>query len=391
MTDKQLSFGDTTTAFSDKSTNELRKMNFLFTLMGVPELTKLGIFFIKTLLRLNFPIKKIIKRTLFKQFCGGETLEECLKIINKLAKSGIKSIPDYSVEGESEEKNYAENTEIIRRTISLAAKQKAIGYAVLKLSSLGSAALLEKVQKIEPLNERESQGLERIKHRLHSLCEVAFLNDVKILIDAEESWIQTTIDDLVLQMMRKFNKKKAVVYTTIQMYKIASTSTLQFLTELSQMEGFKLAVKLVRGAYLEKETAHAKLYNYSSPIHTTKEATDKAFNDALEYCIKNKIPMCAGTHNEESTMLLTRLMKENNLPAYSENIYFAQLYGMSDHISFNLSKNGYNVAKYLPFGPLRWVMPYLFRRAEENKSVTGQIGRELKLIRSELKRRKTIL
>lgn len=390
MTDNQFLFRDTSTAFASKSSNELRKMNFLFTLMGVPELTKLGIFFIKTLLKLNFPIKKIVKVTIFKQFCGGETLDECLIIIDKLDKRGIKSIPDYSIEGESEEKNYAENTEIIRRTIVLGGQQKAIGFAVFKITSLGSAALLEKIQKAEPLDERSSMAFERIKHRIHSLCETAFLSDVKILIDAEESWIQAIIDDLVLQMMRKFNKKKTIVYTTYQLYKVVSLSNLQFLTELALIEGWKPAVKLVRGAYMEQERQRAKLLQYLSPIHKDKEATDKAFDTALEYCIKNNVSLCAGSHNEESNLFLMKLMKEQSILNYSEAVHFAQLYGMSDHISFNLAKAGYNVAKYLPFGPVRSVMPYLFRRAEENKSVTGQMSREVKLIREEIKRRKLI-
>ncbi len=387
MIDKQLSFGDTSNAFSGKSANELRKMNFLFTLMGVPELAKVGIFLIKTLLKLNFPIKKIVKITLFKQFCGGESLEECMIIINKLSKGGIKSILDYSVEGDSEEKDFVQNAEIIERTIALGAKDKAIGFAVFKITSIGSAALLEKIQNAAALSERESMAFERIQYRIHHLCEMAFNLDVKILIDAEESWIQNTIDDLILQMMRKFNEKKAVVYTTMQLYKKASLHNLQHLKELSKIEAFQLAVKLVRGAYMEKERERAKLLSYPSPIHNDKEATDMAFNEALEFCVKNNISVCAGSHNEKSNLFLTYLMKENNIPASSDMIYFAQLYGMSDHISFNLAKAGYNVSKYLPFGPVRSVMPYLFRRAEENKSITGEMGRELRLIREELKRR----
>ncbi len=390
MTDDQFSFNDTATAFSDKSANELRKMNFLFTLIGVPELTKLGIFLIKTLFNLNFPIKKIIKITLFKQFCGGETLEECQIVVNQLYQRGIKSIPDYSVEGESEEKNYAENTEIIRRTIILGATQKAIGFAVCKITSLGSAVVLEKVQRKEILTERDSMAFERIQHRIHSLCETAFHSNVRLLIDAEESWIQTTIDDLVLQMMRKFNKTTAVVYTTYQLYRTSSYFNLQALLEMATTEGFKPGIKLVRGAYMEQERKRAALMKYPSPIHKDKETTDKHFDEALAYCVRHKTALCAGSHNEESNLLLTTLMKENNISKTSDAVYFAQLFGMSDHISFNLAKQGYNVAKYLPFGPVHSVMPYLFRRAEENKAMTGQMGRELKLIRTELQRRKSI-
>lgn len=387
MTDKQLFFGDTSIAFAGKSTNELRKMNFLFTLMGVPELTKIGIFLIKTLLKGNFPIKKIIKKTLFKQFCGGETLEECQFVVDKLFLSGIKSIPDYSAEGESEEKNFVENTEMIRKTIVMGMQQKAVGFAVFKVTSLGSATLLEKIQKGEELGERESMAFERIRHRIHSLCEMAFQSNVKILADAEESWIQEVIDDLILQTMRKFNQQKPIVYNTYQLYKTNSFANLQRMVENSRKENFKPAVKLVRGAYMDQERKRAAELGYPSPVHSTKEATDAAFNEALEYCVHNDVFLCSGTHNEESTLTLTRLMENKNIPASSEKVYFAQLYGMSDHISFNLAKQGYQVAKYLPFGAVEKVMPYLFRRAEENKSVTGQTGRELKLIRAELKRR----
>jgi len=388
MTDKQLSFGDTSIAFADKSTNELRKMNFLFTLMGVPELTKIGIFLIKTLLRFNFPVKKIIKKTLFQQFCGGETLEECALVMQKLDLNGIKSIPDYSVEGEWEEKSYAANTEMILRTIELGAKNNRVGFAVFKITGLGAAALLEKIQRKEMLEERESMAYERVKHRVHSLCEKAFEANLKILIDAEESWIQDVIDELALEMMQKFNKKKAIVYNTYQMYKLASFVHLQQLAKHATEENFIPAAKLVRGAYMEQERKRAAELNYPSPIQPDKASTDAAFNEALIFCMENKIALCAGSHNEQSNLLLTQLMKKYSIPASAESVYFAQLYGMSDHISYNLAKAGYRVAKYLPFGPAEKVMPYLFRRAEENKSVTGQTARELMLIRSELKRRR---
>jgi proline dehydrogenase len=387
MTDKQLLFGDTSIAFAGKSTNELRKMNFLFTLMGVPELTKIGIFLFKTSLRLNFPIKKIIKKTLFKQFCGGETLSECETVIEKLHLSGIQSIPDYSVEGESEEQNFARNTEMIRNTILMAAKQSAIGFAVFKVTSLGSASLLEKIQKKEPLNEREAMAFERINHRIYSLCETAFQSKVKILVDAEESWIQEVIDELVVSQMRTFNRHSAIVYNTYQLYKTNSFSKVVELLEQAFIDNFIPGLKLVRGAYMEQERQRALEHGYSSPIQPTKEATDAAFNEALEYCIKKKAYLCVGSHNEESNLLLTRLMEENKISSTSDQVYFAQLYGMSDHISFNLAGKGYKVAKYLPFGPVQKVMPYLFRRAEENKSVTGQTGRELRLVREELRRR----
>jgi len=388
MTDKQISFKDTQTAFASKSTKELRIMNILFTLMGIPELTKLGTFFIKTLLKWNFPIKKIIKITLFKQFCGGETLGECQVVINQLYKYRVKSIPDYAVEGESEERDFIKNTEVIKETISAAAKQKSIGFAAFKVTGIAPVTLLEKIQTGEALNEREEMALERVKYRIHQICTHAFQSNVRVLADAEESWIQEAIDELVLQMMFKFNKEKPIVYNTYQMYKKDSFTNVRQLLTKAQKGNYIPAVKLVRGAYMEKERERAKRMDYSSPIYNTKQETDDAYDEALAYCVKNKVALCAGSHNEESNLLLVKLISDLNILPANERFYFAQLYGMSDHISYNLAKAGYNVVKYLPFGPVDTATPYLFRRAEENKSVTGQVGRELQLIRAELQRRK---
>jgi proline dehydrogenase len=390
MTDKQFSFGDTSIAFEGKPANELRKMNLLFTLMGVPELTKIGIFLIKTSLKLNFPVKKIIKATLFRQFCGGETLEECQTVVNELYGYGIKSIPDYSAEGQQQEKNFADTTAMVRAAILMGGTEPAIDFSVFKITGLGKFELLEKLQKGAVLTEPEEMAFERIKYRVHHLCETAFQNKVRILIDAEESWIQQTIDTLALDNMRRFNKEKPWVYNTYQMYKTDSMEKLQKLVAQAREEGFVPAVKLVRGAYMEKERIRAQEQGYTSPIQPDKAATDWAFDEALAFCLDNQVALCVGTHNEESCSLTMALMKEKNMLPKNPLVCFAQLYGMSDHISYNLAKAGYHVAKYLPFGPVEAVMPYLFRRAEENKAVTGEMGRELGLIRQELKRRKTL-
>ena len=388
MNDKQISFQDTSIAFADKSDKELRRMNILFALMGTHELTKVGIFFIKTAFVLKIPIKKIIKKTLFKQFCGGETLQECDIVAKKLYNSGIQSIPDYSIEGASDENSFDDSMQMVLKTIEMAKNNKAIGFCVFKCSGIASSLLLEKVQKKKALTASEENDYKRFQERIDAICGKAFSENIKILVDAEESWIQEVIDFHVLEMMEKYNGKKNVVYNTYQMYKKNSMADLKLAFDFAREKQFHLAVKLVRGAYMEKEKSRAAKENYSSPIHITKADTDSSYHEGLMFCVKNKIALCAGSHNEESNKRLMDLMKENNIKNDDPLIYFAQLFGMSDPISYNLSAAGYCVAKYLPFGPVESVMPYLFRRAEENKSVTGQTSRELRLVRAEMKRRK---
>ncbi|HEX8546533.1 MAG TPA: proline dehydrogenase family protein [Cytophagaceae bacterium] len=393
MDDKNLiSFEDTSVAFASKSDKELRRMYLLFSAMNWKQLTKIGTNFVKTAFEIRFPIKRIIKNTLFKQFCGGETIEECGKTIKELQQYNITTIPDYSVEGDSHEANYLNTAREIDKLITLDAESNAISFTVFKVSGIASAEILQKIQLGESLSLEENQIFDKIKERLEHLCKNAWKNNVRLLIDAEESWIQGTIDALVLAMMSKYNKETAIVYNTFQMYRADMLDSLKEAYDLAITDRFFLGVKLVRGAYMEKENLRAKELGYKSPIYATKAETDIAFNEAIDFCVGNiqMTHLCLGTHNEESTKLLVELMHKKHIPVDDERIYFSQLYGMGDHISYNLAKAGYNVAKYLPFGPVEAVMPYLFRRAQENKAMTGQTSRELMLIKQELKKRKQL-
>jgi proline dehydrogenase len=384
-----ISFEDTSIAFSSRSDKELRRMRFLFSAMNKSFLTKIGTFFVKTALNLQLPVKSVIKKLLFKQFCGGETIQECQKTITELSRFNIYTILDYAVEGESNDKSYDETTRKILETIELDAVSNAISFSVFKVSGLGSFSLLEKIQKGENLNAEEYKSFEKLKERIDLICKNAYEKNVRLMVDAEESWIQDTIDALTYEMMRKYNKEKAIVWNTFQMYRADMPFNLQKAFEVAEFEKFILGAKIVRGAYMEKERERAEKMNYPSPIFGTKEETDEAFDNALLFCVKkkSKISICCGSHNEKSNYYLTTLMEKNDIPHNDPDVYFSQLYGMSDHISYNLASAGYNVAKYVPFGPVEAVIPYLLRRAEENKSVTGKGSRELEMVEKEIKRR----
>lgn len=364
-------------------------MQFLFSSMSREFLTKIGTFFVKTALNLKLPVKPVIKNLLFRQFCGGETLEECQSTISFLSGYKINTILDYAVEGESNDSAYEETVSKVLETIKLDSSSPDISFSVFKLSGLAPFSLLEKVQKGENLNEEEQKSFEKLRQRVDLLCKSASDYNVSLMVDAEESWIQDTIDALVMEMMKKYNRDRAVVYNTFQMYRADMMYNLRQALEAAKFENFKLGVKLVRGAYMEKERKRAKELGYLSPIHSSKKETDEAFDEALSFCIENKdrIFLCCGSHNEKSNYLLTELMERKNISADDPGIWFSQLYGMSDHISFNLAHAGYNVAKYVPYGPVEAVIPYLFRRAEENKAITGG-GRELEMVKKEIKRRK---
>lgn len=364
-------------------------MHFLFSAMGREFLTNIGTFFIKTALNLKLPVRSVIKKRLFSQFCGGENLSECRSTIDKLAKYHIHTILDYAVEGESSDKSYEQTLGKILETIELDAKSEDISFSVFKISGLGPYTLLEKIQKGASLDSREQADFQKLKTRIDAICQAAYKADVRLMVDAEESWIQGTIDVMVYEMMRKYNKQKAIVYNTYQMYRSDMPYNLERALEIADFEKFILGVKLVRGAYMEKERKRALLMNYPSPIFSSKEETDQAFDRALDFCVKNKgrISLCCGSHNEKSNYYLTGLMSKHTIASNDLHIWFAQLYGMSDNISYNLAAAGYNVAKYVPFGPVEAVIPYLLRRAEENKAVTGG-GRELEMVEREMKRRK---
>ena len=389
---KPVSFDDTSVAFSSKSDKELEHMHLLFSTMNWKYPTKIGTFFIKTALKLKLPVSTVIKRSLFKQFCGGETIEECKSTIYNLRQFNVRTILDYSVEAGKTDVDFDQTTNKILETIDISAVSDAIPFAVFKMTGIGCAAILEKVETGEPLTETEMREFELIEARAEKICSRAHEKNVRVLVDAEESWIQGTTDAIVYELMKKYNKKTAIVFNTYQMYRADMQYNLEQAMELAVSDKFVLGVKLVRGAYMEKERKRAQLKKYPSPIFETKQETDDAFDYALDYCVKNiyHLELCSGTHNEKSNYLLTQWMQRAKISRNDPRIYFAQLYGMSDNITYNLGNVGYNVAKYLPFGPVKSVIPYLFRRAQENQSVTGQSSRELDLIKKELKRRKKI-
>jgi len=385
-----LSFDDTAIAFSGKTDGDIRRSYWLFKLVGNSGLVNFGQKFTAFAIQTHLPIRWFIKATIFKQFCGGEDINECLKTIESLGKYNVGSILDYSLEGKDEENVFNDTTEEIIKTVELAGKNKHIPFAVFKPTGVGAIGLIEKVSAKSKLTNDEQQAWERVKARIDKICKKAFENKVQLLIDAEESWIQVAIDELAHEMMRKYNKEKCIVFNTAQMYRNDRLVYLENGVKDAKENKYYFGIKMVRGAYMEKERARAEKMGYASPINNTKADTDKEYNTGLEFCVKNidTISICAGTHNEDSAMLLVKLMQQNNLPANHPHIWFSQLLGMSDHISFNVANAGYNVAKYVPYGPVRDVLPYLIRRAMENTSVKGQTGRELSLIIKEKKRRK---
>jgi proline dehydrogenase len=387
---KQLSFENTEVAFQSKTTSQLNKSYWLFKLVSNNTLVKISPILLKIAFFLRLPIKELVKRTIFEQFCGGESIETCGQRIKDLAKYQIGTILDYSVEGKSNEEDFNRVTQETIRTILKAKDEKNIPFAVFKTSGLARIELLEKLSNSkEELSKEEKSEYERVKERIKTICSTAYENNVRIFIDAEESWIQDAIDKLATSMMRKFNEEKAIVFNTLQMYRWDRFAYLKQSYADAENGNYFLGLKIVRGAYMEKERERAEEMGYPSPIQKDKKSCDNDYNLALTFCIGyiDKIALCAGTHNEESSILLTKLMAENNLLKDDNRVYFSQLLGMSDHISFNLSKHGYNVAKYMPYGPVKDVLPYLIRRAEENTSISGQTGRELALIIKEKNRR----
>lgn len=385
-----ISFDDTAVAFKHKTDKDLFLSYLIFSLTKNPVLVKILSQIAKIALALRLPIKAIIKATVFKQFCGGEKKEEYLKVISQLGEASIGTILDYSVEGSEDEESF-ESTK--RRLLSLIEQSKSdpnIPCTCMKMTAIASFDLLEKISAGKALSAREQKEYEDVKERLDMICETSFKVDKPIYIDAEESWIQEPIDGLVEEMMSRYNTKKAIVFTTLQLYRWDRNDYFQHLIKEARAGAYKLGIKIVRGAYLEKENNRAKEMGYPTPINPTKEDTDKEYNKALEIFIENidVVEICVGTHNEESCQLLLALMKEKNLPNNHSHIYFSQLYGMSDTISFNLSKAGYNVSKYLPFGPVESTLPYLTRRAEENTAIAGQMSKELEIIKKERQRRK---
>jgi len=386
----ELNFENTEIAFANKTNKELIKAYWMYKTIASPKFVKIGEMLIKLALKINFPIKWIIKPTIFSQFCGGENINECKFIIEKLGSSNIKSILDFAAEGIDNENNFEKVKKQIIEIIEIAKDNNNIPFAVFKVTGIARFKLLEKYCSNKQLTDEEYFELERVKKRIDEICSSGFINNVPVMIDAEESWIQDFIDQIATEMMMKYNRQKAIIFNTLQMYRIDRLEYLINQTNFAKKEGIFLGYKIVRGAYMEKERERALKNNYISPIHKSKQETDESFNNAILQCIKNidTISICNGSHNEASNQLMVKLMNEKNISNNDSRLFFAQLFGMSDHISYNLSKEGYNVAKYLPFGSVKTVIPYLIRRAKENTSIAGQTSRELMLIKTELKKRR---
>ena len=381
---------NTKEAFSLKTDAELNKAFYLFEMIKRESLMKIGASLTKMALKANLPIEGIIRATVFDHFCGGISEEDCVpKVKNMHEKIRVHSILDYSVEGKDTEEQFDNAVVITLKTIRMAKDNTSMPFAVFKPTGFGRFALYQKITEKKELTEQEKSEWDKVIGRYHTVCKEASNSNIPLLIDAEESWMQCAADELVEEMMIIYNKEKAIVYSTLQMYRWDRLDYLKKLHNKAKDKGFYIGMKLVRGAYMEKERERAKKNGYKSPICKDKQATDDNFNSSIEYMTSNEnMSIFLGTHNEESTYLLMDKLSKNNIMPSDTTYWFGQLYGMSDNISFNLSKAGFNVAKYLPFGPVRDVMPYLIRRAEENTSVAGQTTRELDLIKKERKRRK---
>jgi len=382
--------GNTAIAFADKSNADLWRATWLFRIIGNPTISGIGQGFTKVALALKLPIKGAIKATIFKQFCGGETIDESLATAARLANSGIGTILDHSVEGQDDEVALDDTVTEVLRTIAVAKERQDIPFCVFKPTGISRTDLLADVSAGKTLNAAEQAEWKRVQARMERLCKAAHEADVPLLVDAEESWLQPAIDALVDAMMAKYNRTRAIVYNTAQLYRHDRLAFLKASHAKALQGGYRIGMKLVRGAYMEKERERAAEMGYPSPIHTDKAAVDRDYDAAIVYCLDHldHIAFMAGTHNEKSSLLLARLMHERGIAHSDVRICFAQLLGMSDNISYNLAAAQYRVAKYVPYGPVREVLPYLIRRAAENTSVKGQTGRELGLLLAERRRRK---
>ncbi len=383
-------FNNTEVAFALKSDSELERAYFLFKMIKSEPLVKMGTAVTKFALKSRLPVEGLIRSTVFDHFCGGVTEEDCMNTIDKMYTKHVHSVLDYSVEGKEVENQFDEALKKILNIIQFVKAKEAIPFAVFKPTGFGRFALYQKITEKRELSEAEQAEWQRVRDRFEAVAKAAKDKDIPILIDAEESWMQDAADELVEELMEKYNKEKAIIFNTLQAYRHDRLDYLKQLHQRAQQKKFKIGMKLVRGAYMEKERERAEEMNYQDPICKDKITTDQNFNNALKYMFENlsDIAIFSGTHNEESSYLLMDLIKDSSYNKKDHRIWFGQLYGMSDNISYNLAQEGYNVAKYLPFGPVKDVMPYLIRRAEENTSVAGQTNRELNLIMEEKKRRK---
>ncbi|WP_431157693.1 proline dehydrogenase family protein [Winogradskyella poriferorum] len=389
MIDRNL-FNNTRIAFNLKSDSELERAYFLFKMISSQPLVRIGTAATNFALKANLPVEGLIRSTVFDHFCGGVNEDDCLDVVQKLYGKGVSSVLDFSVEGKEEEQQFDKALNKTLELIEFADKKEEMPIAVFKPTGFGRFHLYQKIGEGKALTEAEEQEWNRVKERFHMVCKLGKDKDVEILIDAEESWMQDAADELVEELMRSYNTEKPIVFNTLQCYRWDRLDYLKSLHQRAKKEGFKIGMKIVRGAYMEKERVRAEEKGYQSPICKDKSVTDENFNNTLGYILSNlsDIAVFIGTHNEDSSYLAMELMEKYTIKKNDNNVWFGQLYGMSDHISYNLASEGYNVAKYIPFGPVKDVMPYLIRRAEENTSVAGQTNRELELIKTERKRRK---
>lgn len=393
-----ISFDNTENAFAYKTDKELKSAKFLFNTMGFPWFVQIGTRLTPFIMKTGLPVHGIIRKTIFKQFVGGETLEETAAIGETLGRYGVQVILDYGVEGKQGEESFDHATEEFIRVINYAATQTNIPFISIKVTGLARFGLLQTLDEAPRLrsgihdHEEEIDEWDRVRERMYTICEIAAEKNIGVLVDAEESWIQDPIDRLTIEMMAHFNKEKVIVYNTIQLYRHDRLHFLKLSHRIAQQQGFMLGMKLVRGAYMEKERARANERGYQSPIQPDKASTDRDYNEAVAYCIEHldQIGLIVASHNEETNLLAAQLLNNRGLAHNHPHIHFSQLFGMSDNITFNLAKEGFSVSKYLPFGPIRDVIPYLMRRAQENSSMKGQTGRELSLIKKELQRRKGV-
>ena len=382
-------FDNTEIAFSLKSDSELERAYFLFKMIQSQPMVRIGTAVTNFALKAHLPVEGLIRSTVFDHFCGGVTEEDCMTNIDRMFESGVYSVLDYSVEGKETEEQFDFAMNKTLKSLEFCKEKESIPFVVFKPTGVGRFDLYQKLTEKEELTNEEKGEWIRVVNRYYTICERAKEYDVPILIDAEESWMQDAADTLIEELMAKFNKDKAIIFNTLQMYRHDRMDYLRELHRKAHQEDFYIGLKIVRGAYMEKERERAKEKGYPSPICVDKQATDDNYNEAIVYMMEHKkMALFAGTHNEESSYKLIELAKEHKIKPEDKRLWFGQLYGMSDHISFNLAKEGYNTAKYVPFGLVRDVMPYLIRRAEENTSVAGQTSRELNLIKEERKRRK---
>jgi proline dehydrogenase len=390
MNEINIDFEDTRTAFLIKSDRDLRRANILFKLISYPVLVKIANPVIRVCSALRIPIGWIVKPTAFKHFVGGETLEACQPAVDKLRSAHVYAILDYSVEGKEDDRAINAALEETLRAVRHAGNNPDIPFAVFKPTAFGNSQALEILSGASVPDKDAIEEGKKFRSRVEKLCQTAYNHDISIMIDAEETYYQNFIDQVVMDMMRRFNTRKAIVFNTYQMYRHDRIGILEEDIRTARKEKFFLGAKFVRGAYMERERERARKLRYLDPIQPDKESTDRDYNLALKISLDNLdvVSIFNGTHNEFSSMYLAELMIERKLDPSDKRVWFAQLYGMSEHISFNLAAAGFNVAKYVPYGPVRYVLPYLMRRVEENTSVKGQTGRELTLIRKEILRRK---